>query len=286
MEGAKRLLVVDDEPNARALVAKFMADEGFEVVQAENAAIALAALLDGGVDAVVTDIRMPGDDGIALFEHIQKYRPGVPVIFISGNAEKAQCNPVLSGKVPFLAKPFTRRMLAETVRAALVRAVPTRPQPVRAPTRVENHGDAKPLILVVEDSKPDKYLIEHALEESRVGAALHFVPCGAEATGWLEARLAAGEPLPRLVLLDLRLPDGDGVDWLTRYIANPALRAVPVVVFSGSNCEEDVQRAYRAGASGYFAKPVQLEAYLRIVSDLLRYWTQAKPAAISPAPSA
>src|SRR5215218_2936799 len=77
---------------------------------------------------------------------------------------------------------------------------------------------------------------------------------------------------PALVLLDLNLPGIRGLEVLARWKADPALRAVPVVVLSGSSREEDVDAAYEAGANAYLAKPIDFSELRRTILSLHEFW--------------
>ena len=78
------ILVVDDDPNVRLLLAREIGDRGYEVVAAVDGAQAMAEMDRGDFDVVLTDIRMPGMDGIDLTEWIKHTRPDTEVIVMTG----------------------------------------------------------------------------------------------------------------------------------------------------------------------------------------------------------
>jgi len=83
-------------------------------------------------------------------------------------------------------------------------------------------------------------------------------------------RLAIDRPV--IVLMDLNTPGTDGREALTILKTNPALKSIPVVIFSTSANPKDVEFCYAAGANAYHVKPVQYPDHLQLVIDLVGYW--------------
>jgi CheY-like chemotaxis protein len=105
------VLVVDDDAMLRELLARVLVEEGFAVLTAEDGeqALAIASTLDGRLGLVVTDIRMPGMDGLELAGHLACFKPPPPVLFISGFiADRNIPGPVLT-------KPFGPTAFIEQV---------------------------------------------------------------------------------------------------------------------------------------------------------------------------
>ncbi len=131
-------------------------------------------------------------------------------------------------------------------------------------------------ILLVEDNRQDELLTILALEASKVVNDLAVVRDGAEALDYLFGRgehsARAGEPLPDLVLLDLKLPKVDGLEVLKELRANPRTQVMPVVVLTSSNQERDIAESYRLGANSYVRKPVDFDQFSEAVAQLGFYW--------------
>jgi len=79
-------------------------------------------------------------------------------------------------------------------------------------------------------------------------------------------------PVPKVVLLDLKLPKVDGLEVLRHLKGEARTKAVPIVVLTSSREEPDIERAYALGANSYIVKPVDFEAFARAVSDVGLYW--------------
>jgi two-component system response regulator len=137
---------------------------------------------------------------------------------------------------------------------------------------------SSPAILVVEDNADDEALTLRALSASQSVDQIKVVRDGAEALDFLFASGAYSgrDPgsLPRLVLLDLKLPKVDGLEVLERIRANGLTRDACVVVFTSSVEESDIRRAYLHHANSFVHKPVAFESYTQAVRRLSKYWLQ------------
>ncbi len=127
MSTTRTILIADDEPAIRLLLEKILAAEGFHVVTAENGAIALRLAARQRFDLVITDLLMPGTDGIETILTLRANSPEIPVIAMSGgwNSGSGSYLP-LAGKVgacAMLEKPFSAQVLLDSVRQALGEAV-------------------------------------------------------------------------------------------------------------------------------------------------------------------
>ncbi|MGQ0720011.1 MAG: ATP-binding response regulator [Candidatus Eiseniibacteriota bacterium] len=113
---AERILVVDDELNIRSTLAEYLALSGFEVDAAESGTQALDLLSRGNYDLVVSDVRMPGVDGISVVEWMKETCPSVPVIIMSGHATvESTLRALRLGAYDYLLKPFTLDEMQRTI---------------------------------------------------------------------------------------------------------------------------------------------------------------------------
>ncbi|PYP35849.1 MAG: Fis family transcriptional regulator [Gemmatimonadetes bacterium] len=116
-----RVLLVDDEPNIRKMVAALLESEGFETAEAANGAAGLALVEREAPDAVLLDLMMPGGpDGLATLAQLKRVAPDLPVVMMSGKANLADAvRATKLGAFQFLEKPLTPEGLLTTLRAAL-----------------------------------------------------------------------------------------------------------------------------------------------------------------------
>ena len=131
-------------------------------------------------------------------------------------------------------------------------------------------------ILLVEDNKDDEELTLRALVRNNIGNHVVVVRDGQEAIDWLEGvgSHAGRNPadVPALILLDLKLPNVDGLEVLRRLRANPVTQFVPVVILTSSREDRDLIKGYRGGANSYVQKPVDFTQFVDAVRQLGIYW--------------
>ncbi len=130
-------------------------------------------------------------------------------------------------------------------------------------------------ILLVEDSPDDVELILRALRAHNLTNRVKVVSDGAEALDYLRPDDPDHVPpdgLPRLILLDLKLPRVGGIEVLRRLKASPRTRTIPVVVLTSSREESDLVASYEYGANSYIVKPMDFEQFMEAVRQLGLYW--------------
>ncbi len=128
-------------------------------------------------------------------------------------------------------------------------------------------------ILLVEDNPADVELTRYMLKQGKLLVNLHVAPDGFQAMAFLRQEGAyADSPRPDLVLLDLNLPGRDGREVLAEMKGDPALKAIPVVVLTTSQSEEDVLKSYNLGANCFITKPVGMEQFAKVVNSIEEFW--------------
>ncbi len=130
-------------------------------------------------------------------------------------------------------------------------------------------------ILVVEDDPGHQELVRRAVASERVDVDLSLVSDGEQALDYLlrRGRFARADVVrPDLVLLDLNMPRADGRAVLHEMGRHGELRPIPVVVFSGSNRQEDIRDSYALGCRSFVTKPPDFASFRACVRQLIDYW--------------
>ncbi len=131
-------------------------------------------------------------------------------------------------------------------------------------------------ILLVEDNPDDEILTIRALKKSNILNEVMVVRDGVEALDYLFGTGPyAGKdsnPLPQLILLDLKLPKVNGLEVLERVRTHERTRLLPVVILTTSDQERDLVDSYRLGANSYIRKPVDFNQFVEAVKQLGLYW--------------
>jgi CheY-like chemotaxis protein len=126
----------------------------------------------------------------------------------------------------------------------------------------------KSLFLVAEDDPDDQFMIKDVINDACCQEFdTHFVENGVELINYLNNKDAVARR-PNLLMLDLNMPRMDGREALRKIKADPKLAAIPIVILTTSQVEEDVQYCRRFGVAGYFHKPSSIAELREIIGTL------------------
>ena len=226
-EGA--ILVCDDDAGIRTIVSEHLGRQGYTVIEAESGDQALIMAAEHQVEAILLDLYMPGLSG---WETLQRLRntpatANIPVVVLS--VLSSSLRPQLTGNAQgWVQKPFNENLLFAEL------------------GRVLHHGDGPAYVLLVEDDED----LASVLIASFQDAAVHID----HASTFQQAIRQCLNRRPDLLILDLTLPDGNGfalVEWLRQ---QPALRTLPLVVYSGREVSDVDMAKLRLGPTEFLTK--------------------------------
>jgi CheY-like chemotaxis protein len=133
-------------------------------------------------------------------------------------------------------------------------------------------------LLIAEDDANDVFFLKRAFQEAEIHNQLHFVHDGQEAIDYLSATGKFSDraryPLPALLILDLKMPRKTGMEVLKWLAEQPELRRLPVVVFTSSAHQKDVERAYDLGANAFVVKPSSNGRRVDLAKVIKGFWLE------------
>jgi two-component system response regulator HydG len=233
------VLIVDDDLPMRETLAESLQMQGYDVVVAGDAESGLAELSHRTFALVVSDVRMPGMDGVELATHIHRLQAGLPVILMTGFAhEDLLSKAIASGVFTIFHKPFSMEAFSRTVARASFR----------------------PAVLVVDDDK----LYADSLAASLAAAGLRVEVAYDGDTA--RERIARGGI--DICVLDLVLPLGGGMALLEELRRNPT--GVGLIGITGTSDERHIVRAAKLGVSSCLRKPFKVPALLHWIVQVRR----------------
>jgi two-component system response regulator len=131
-------------------------------------------------------------------------------------------------------------------------------------------------ILLVEDNPTDLELALRVFKKNRIANRIEVARNGVEALDFLFGEGAhAGRgsiQIPKVILLDLKLPKIGGIEVLRRIKGDPRTRAIPIVVLTSSREEKDLIESYHLGVNSYIVKPVDFDRFSECLRDIGMYW--------------
>ncbi len=123
-------------------------------------------------------------------------------------------------------------------------------------------------VMLVEDNPEDVAFTRIILKKNKLDRNLVVAEDGKEAIKALEDFAEDGSKIPDLVLLDINLPDISGIELLTRLKRDPRFCQISVIMLTGSNLDDDIQRSYDLGAITYLVKPVSKDGLMLVIKNI------------------
>jgi len=239
-----RILVVDDDATLLDLLVDTLTAIGYHATGVYGGLEALEALSTGCFDLLITDIKMPGMDGIMLSRKVRRLHPGLPILFITGVA-----TPEIIGRASpdgFLAKPFRINHMEELIESTLKDRPDTAARQIRR-------------VMVVDDDQTFREMLADALRFDE------YLPCAVSSGEEALRELERGDV--DAVICDIKMPGMDGISLLKkikdRYVD------MPVILITAYLSDEEIeQQSIHAIADGFLKKPFRVERIVDLLNGI------------------
>ncbi|MGC1377060.1 MAG: response regulator [Anaerolineales bacterium] len=262
-ESVARILVVDDHPNTATTLARAISQlgDGVEVVSATSGKEAIEYANGGAFDVLITDMMMPGINGLELIERLQAHPGGRPAhnILITAydvpglkeSARRLKVNEVIIKPV----RPEHIYQIVSNILGGMGHTKATAP-----PAATEAH---QPFKILIADDMPDNITLLTRYMQSE---GYNYITAG----NGVEALQKIRAEMPDLILLDVNMPQKDGFAVLEELRGDPEIQYIPVIILTAARINSgDVQSGLNLGADDYVTKPFdKRELFARIRTKL------------------
>ncbi len=257
-----RILVVDDHPNTAITLARAISqlDDRLQVISATSGKQALEYANEGSVDVLITDMMMPGMNGLELIEQLQAHPAGRPLHTIL----------VTAYDVPGL-KETTRRL---KIHNTIIKPVPTERICQIVKQVLDNIGHVNIPAEMPESLHHFKIMIADDVPDNVSLLARFIKNEGYDyivASNGIEVLQKAHLEMPDLILLDVNMPEKDGFTALKELRADSEIRHIPVIILTAARpSPDDIQWGLNLGADDYITKPFDKRELLARIRTKLR----------------
>ncbi len=272
-QGMHRVLVVEDDPRQRESMRQLLANSEVQITDVDSAGEALAQLQTNTFDCMVMDLNLPDLSGYELLEKMaeQDEVSFPPVIVYTGRSltrdEETRLRRYSKSIIIKDARSPERLLDEVTLFLHQVEAkLPAESQRMLKAARDRDASLEGRRILVVEDDVRNIFALSSVLEPK--GAKVDIARNGREAIDALARSLEAGANTIDLVLMDIMMPEMDGITAMREIRKRTEWKKLPIIALTAKAMKDDQEKCLQAGANDYIAKPLDVEKLL----SLIRVW--------------
>jgi CheY-like chemotaxis protein/signal transduction histidine kinase len=269
----RRVLVVEDDARQRESMGALLGNGNTQIVGVATAKEALAELGQVTFDCVVMDLNLPDLSGYDLLEEMARREDVAfpPVIVYTGRSlsrDEEQQLRRFSQSIILKGARSPERLLDEVTLFLhqVESALPADRQKMLKAARAREAALEGRRVLVVEDDVRNVFALTSVLEPK--GASVEIARNGREALDFLEREAAAGSPPVDLILMDVMMPEMDGITCMREIRKQPQWSRIPIIALTAKAMKDDQDQCLAAGANDYIAKPLDVERLL----SLVRVW--------------
>ncbi len=269
----RRVLIVEDDPVQQDSVRRLLASHDVQTVGVGTVSETLARLKEQTFDCMVLDLSLPDASGYELLETLSREDAYSfpPVIVYTGrelSAEQEQRLRRYSKSIIIKGAKSPERLLDEVTLFLhqVVAELPAEQQRMLEQARNRDAILENRRILVVEDDVRNVYAVTSIFEPR--GAIVEIARNGREALDFLQSSMDSPDKTIDLVLMDVMMPEMDGLTATREIRKRPEWKKLPVIMLTAKAMKDDQDRCLEAGANDYMAKPLDVEKLL----SLVRVW--------------
>jgi DNA-binding response OmpR family regulator/DNA-binding transcriptional ArsR family regulator len=250
----EKVLIIDDDEIVRKAITDLLKDEGYRVTVAVTGEDGIEKAKNGAFDLVLTDLKLPGKDGIAVLREIKALEDSPTVILMTGYASLETAKDAIRiGALNYITKPIDPEKLMPLVREALEQR-----EKAKAREPIE-----KPNILLVDDDSIVRKSVRDILEDNGYGVDTAETP--------EEALEKLSKQAFQILIVDLKLPGMSGMELIKRARDISSSEFMPVII-TGFPSIESVVEAMKSGVYEYITKPVEAEQLIKILGEVWGRW--------------
>ncbi len=251
-----QILIVEDNEDIRTALVISLQDEGFLVTAAEEGNGALAALEKMTPDVVLLDMQLPGMSGIEILKKMRQTLD-IPILMFTSSGDRSLVkDAVAAGATDYVLKGTGMDVLIGRIRTHLA--------------TVENAGDSHEPQTVSQDSQQIVYVGQNITVTRLLTdvARRHDIELAGVSTGKIAlTQLSARRPT--VIVMDLKLPDTNGLNLLKAINENENASGIPAVMIADGGPPEIRRSAVRHGAVGVFSTPINELDFEHMIRDLV-----------------
>ncbi|MDA3823949.1 MAG: response regulator [Bacteroidales bacterium] len=257
----KTILIVEDSEPAIIQIRDFLEESGYKIILARDGGEALEIISKTIPDAMILDLMMAGIDGFEVLKTLREAEPTahIPVLILTAKH-------ITKEELKFLKRNNVHQLIqkGDVNRSELINAVvkmvysPTEKK--EKPLHKLQNIEGKPLVLVVEDNPDNMIAVKALLSENYTVI---------EAVNGKEGIELAGKHKPDLILMDIALPEMDGIEAYKIIRKNTDLLHVPVIALTASAMTSDRESILSHGFDAYIAKPIDEHTFFRVIKEIL-----------------
>ena len=257
----KTIMLVEDSEPAIIQIKDILAEKGYQILIARDGVEALEIISQTIPDAMILDLMMPGIDGFEVLQTLREAEPTahIPVLILTAKH-------ITKEELKFLKRNNIHELIqkGDVSRSELLRSVETMVFPEKQETntpipKLQPISD-KPVVLVVEDNPDNMVTVKAILSNSYTII---------EAVNGNVGLRKAKEHRPNLILMDIALPELDGIGAFNAIRSDVVLQNIPVIALTASAMTTDREAILSYGFNAYIAKPIDEKLFFKTINEVL-----------------